>query len=275
MRLTSLTPWLLSLLGLYAVYIAVLYLAQSSMIYPGAGPRVRPPLAPDRADREVIWLQTSFGRVEAWLLPARPTSAAAMPAIVLGHGNAELIDTMPEGFLRFRDLGYAVLQVEYPGYGDSDGEPSMESVTEAFVAAYDALAARPEIDAGHILGMGRSLGGGAICALAAQRPLQGLILVATFTDLRSLAASYLAPGWFVRDPYDNLSVVRAFDGPVLVAHGNRDRLIPRRHGERLAAAASRGRLLRYDSGHGECPPDFDLFWRDEHAFLDEHDLPLP
>ena len=49
--------------------------------------------------------------------------------------------------------------------------------------------------------------------LAAQRPLQALVLVATFTDLPALAAGYPAPGFLARDVYDNLAVVRSFEGP--------------------------------------------------------------
>lgn len=260
----------LVLVGFYAAYLAVLYPSQRGLVYPGAGPRQRPPLAADRADRQLLWLQTGFGPVEAWLLPPRGASASIpTPAVIVGHGNAETIDAIPAGFLGWRDLGYAVLLVEYPGYGDSAGEPSVASVTEAFVAAYDALAAHPEVDGQRILGMGRSLGGGAVCALAARRPLAALVLVATFADLPSLARRFLAPAALVRERYDNAAVLAAFDGPVFIAHGTRDDLIPLAHARRNAAAARRGRLVTYDAGHGDCPGDFETFWRDVGTFLAE------
>jgi hypothetical protein len=53
-----------------------------------------------------------------------------------------------------------------------------------------------------------------------------------------MAASMLAPPFLLRDPYDNLSAVRQFEGPVLVLHSRRDEVISFAHGERLAAAAS-------------------------------------
>ena len=98
----KLIPWIVGVCGLYVAYLGLLYLMQSSMLYPGAASRERPPLPEDRADREVIWLETSVGRVEAWLLPPRRRAMAAgpVPAVIIGHGNAELIDSMPEGFLR-------------------------------------------------------------------------------------------------------------------------------------------------------------------------------
>ena len=271
MRIAALIPWLLGLVGLYSAWLIVLYVAQRSMVYPGTRIRERPPLAADRHDREIIWLETGFGRVEAWFLPALTASAGPPPgaAVILAHGNAELIDSIPGGFLRARERGYAVLLVEYPGYGDSAGEPSTDTVTRTFVAAYDMLAARTDVDADRIVGMGRSLGGGAICALAAQRPLQALILLSTFADLPSLSRRYLAPSAIASERYDNETVLRTYAGPVFIAHGTRDELIGVEHARRNAAASTRARLVTYDARHDECPVDFDRFWVDVDAFLAE------
>jgi pimeloyl-ACP methyl ester carboxylesterase len=267
-KIIAAIPWLCSLAGLYVAWLVLLYVAQRSMVYPGTRIRERPPLALDRADREILWLACEFGRVEAWLLkPHTGDTSNPVPVVIIGHGNAELIDSIPDGFLRFRDRGYAVLLVEYPGYGDSAGNPTMASVTETFVTAYDSLAARADIAADGILGMGRSLGGGAICALAAQRTLQALVLVSTFADLPSLSRRYLAPAVLASERYDNEGVLREFDGPVLIAHGTRDELIPPAHAQRNLQAARRGRLVTYDARHDECPVDFERFWADVDAFL--------
>lgn len=260
MRLTAVLPWLAGVGGLYAVWLLVLYLAQQSMVYPGARVTTRPPLAEDRADREIVWVETSFGRIEAWWLPAR--SGPMRGAVIVGHGNAELIDTIPEGFLGFRDRGYGMLLVEYPGYGESAGKPSIDTVTEAFIAAYDVLAARPDVDGGHIIGMGRSLGGGAICALAQHRRLQAMVLIATFADLPSLSRRYLAPSALATERYNNEAVLREFDGPVFIAHGTRDELIALPNAHRNQQAAARATLQTYDARHDECPADFERFWSD-------------
>lgn len=268
----GLLTWILGAAGAYVLWLVLLYLLQGSMIYPGRRIGERPPLSPDRAEREVIWLETSFGRVESWWLPPRGAVSGPTPAVVLAHGNAELIDTIPGGFLGFRDRGVGVLLVEYPGYGDSAGEPSVQTVTETVVAAFDALAARADVDSTRILGMGRSLGGGAVCALAAQRPLAGLVLVATFADLPSLSRRYLAPSSLATERYDNEAVLRRYDGPVFIAHGTRDELIPLPHAHRNAGAAARSTLRTYDARHDECPVDFDRFWADVDAWLTAEDV---
>ena len=265
----------LAAVALYSAYIGVLYVAQRAMLFP------RPAEVPEvvsEAGREVVWLRTSAGEIESWYYPPPANDATAgspttgAPAVILAHGNAELIDTFPREFLQFRDLGMALLLVEYPGYGRSQGSPSQRSITAALTAAYDTLVARDEIDADRIVLFGRSLGGGAVCALAAQRPAAALVLLSTFTSVREMAGRYLAPQFMVRDPFDNLAVVDSYGGPVLVIHGTDDGLIPVSHGERLSAAAARGRLLRYSCGHGDCPSDWNLFWRDLGQFLRDHGL---
>jgi pimeloyl-ACP methyl ester carboxylesterase len=218
-------------------------------------------------DIERIWLHTSSGRVEAWYLPPEKKSDRPSPVVIFAHGNGELIDYRPGEFSDFTQAGIGVLLVEYPGYGRSEGSPSEKSITEAFVTAYDTIAARSDVDTGKIILFGRSLGGGAVCALTARRPCAALILQSTFTTIRSFAARFLVPAFIVRDPFDNLSVVKSFTNPVLVIHGKYDDIIPYEQGAALYKAAQKGQMISYDCGHNDCPPDRDIFWQDVQSFL--------
>ena len=259
--------YILVVVGLYVLYCGLLFLFQRSMLFPGAGLRIAPFVESRPAHSEVISLKTSFGSVESWYYAPELRSAQPSPAVIIAHGNAEHIDTLPAEFLRFTQLGLAVLAVEYPGYGRSEGSPSQETIAETFVKAYDTLVARDDVDGERIVLFGRSLGGGAVCTLAARRPSAALILLSTFTGIRQLARRYPAPTALVRDPFDNLHVLRQYDGPVLVMHGTADELIPHSHGQTLSAAARRGRLVDLECGHNDCPPNWDGFWRDISQFL--------
>jgi len=162
--------------------------------------------------------------------------------------------------------------VEYPGYGRSAGSPSQKSITQTFLAAYDALSNRKDVDPSRIILFGRSLGGGAVCALAARRPSAALILMSTFTSARAFAKRYLAPSFLVRDPFDNLAVVKNYPAPVLILHGRRDTVIPFSHGVELHRAARQGTLIAYEAGHNDCPPDWKVFWRHVRSFLRENKI---
>ncbi len=268
MKRSTMAKILIGIGGLYAVYGGLLFLLQRQMIFPRfmVGPPPENLTLPPNV--HVVWIETSFGPVEAYLmLPDRDSAKEPVPMVLFAHGNGERIDFWPEVFYPFLDLGMGVFMVEYPGYGKSAGSPSQEAVTEVFVQAYDFLVSRKDVDSKRIIPVGRSLGGGAVCALAAKRPVKALILMSTFTSIRSFARRYLMPTVLVRDPFDNLSVVRSFEGPVLVIHGDKDETIPYRHGLTLFENAKKGKMITYPAGHNDCPPDWSVFFRDVGEFL--------
>lgn len=251
----------------YLVYGGFVFLMQRQIMFPRYLIET-PPKGVDPPFLRKIWIKTSFGKTEAWFLPPESMNRAEpSPVVIFAHGNGEIIDFWPNELQRFNRLGIAVLLVEYPGYGRSEGTPSQKSIAETFSSAYDFLIARKDVDPAKIILFGRSLGGGAVCTLAAERPSAALILMSTFTSARSFAKKYLVPGFLVRDPFDNLAVVRDYPKPVLLIHGKFDEVIPYSHGTRLYKAAHYAEMITYESGHNDCPPDWEIFWRDLEVFL--------
>jgi len=254
----------------YAGYAILCFLAQRSLIYPGRSITVaaQPPAA--STGLVPLWLDTRDGRVESWFLPAREASSGVRrPVVIFFHGNGEVIDFLPEQAEGFREMGMGVLLVEYPGYGRSGGAPSEVNITAAAVAAYDAVTRRPDVDPARIIAFGRSLGGGAACALARERPVAALVLQSPFTSLRPFARQMFLPGFLLRDVFDNRQVVAVFTGPVLILHGSRDDIIPFTQGKELARAARDGQLVELSCAHNDCPPDWRKFYGIIGAFLQE------
>ena len=258
---------------LYSAYCCFLFVMQRQIIfprshipYPSGAENVVPGL-------EKIWLSTHSGKFETWFMPplninpSGPVPTKPAPAVIFGHGNAELIDFCPEELKGFTRIGIGVLLIEYPGYGRSDGSPSQKSISHAFNAGYDYLVSRKDVDPNRIILFGRSLGGGAVCALASNRPSAALILQSTFTSARAFASRFLAPGFLLRDPFDNLSVVSTYTGPVLIIHGKYDDIIPLSHGKTLYKKVRNGKMIVYDCGHNDCPPNQEVFRKDIETFL--------
>lgn len=249
------------ILALIAVLLLVnllgMYFLQPRITFPRPPVHAQIPQAVVRAGGESWWLDAAGDRVEAWLLPAATTTGPA-PLLIHAHGNGELIDFWAQEFTTLRDAGIHVLLVEYPGYGRSAGDPSEASLTAAFVAAYDRAIADPRIDAGRVIGYGRSLGGGAIGQLAARRPMAALILESTFTSLRDVVRRYYIPDWLVRNRFDTRAMLAGFQGPVLIIHGTRDGILPAAHAHALKAAAPGATLHLLPCGHNDCPPQWEL-----------------
>jgi uncharacterized protein len=251
--------------ALYVAFLCALFLRQGSIIYPGAQIAVGP--APPQADGVVpLKIATSQGSVEALFLPA-PSTGVQQPVVVFAHGNGEVIDYWISALHGFQERGIGVLLVEYPGYGRSSGSPSERSIRAAMDAAYDRIAADPRVDRTRIFGFGQSLGGGAICLLARDRPLRALILQSTFTSLDSFTARYWTPSFLLRDHFDSLASVRRFPGPVLVIHGREDPVIPWKQGLQLAAGSPHSTFKLYDCGHVCWDPEHLPFWQDVMPFL--------
>ena len=253
---------------IYAVYSGYYFFMQRSIIYPRHIIRTPPYISDSVPGLERIWLETESGRVEAWYLPASDSSKQLpVPAMIIAHGNAELIDYWPPIVQEIREMGMSVLLVEYPGYGRSEGKPGEASLTETFITAYDSLVSKPEVDAARILLFGRSIGSGVICALARERPSAAMILMSPFSSISSMASDYYLPGFLAKDKFDNLDLISSYDNPVLFVHGRKDRIIPYKHSEKLLAAARNGELITYERGHNDLIDDWSLFWNEVRPFL--------
>ena len=263
----------IGLAGIYLAYCTLLFVFQRQMLFPRS-------MAPTLADMpanfpglERIWLQLPGMRVESWLLPAGTRDRPA-PAVILTHGNAETIDFLPEEFHLFKNRGVTLMMVEFPGYGRSEGSPSQTAISAVMEKAYDVLVNRPDVDGDRIILMGRSLGGAATCQLAVRRPSRALILISAFTSVTAFAPRYLVPPFLVRDPFDNLAVMRTYRQPVLIFHGIRDEIIPYRHGQTLAANAGDATLVSFESGHNDLLTG-PRFWQEIDAFFKRIDLFAP
>lgn len=243
-----------ALLAGYLCYLALLFVQQRSVMFPGASMgwdgvgRALP------ARAEVVTIPASFGHVQGVLLRARqlPGDHGGAPAALYFHGNAEFVDQNVPLLEPLAAAGMHVLLVEYPGYAGSDGRPSRASLDEAALKAYDWVAARREVDASRIVVIGRSIGTGPAVVLARQRPASAVVLLAPFGSLDDFAHRMAAPAFLLRDRYDNLSL-RDYRGPILLFHGRDDDIIPYRNSEILLKAAPDATLVSMDCGHNDCP----------------------
>jgi len=268
----NLTRIVISIVAVYLCYATVLFLGQRAIIYPGRTIRVAGQTPAFSSGIGSLWLETRFGRSEAWFLPAMGAPAGKRPVVLCFHGNGEVIDFLPKQVEGFQKMGMDVVLVEYPGYGRSEGCTSEASITATAIAAYDTIIKRDDVDPGRMIAFGRSLGCAAACTLAANRPVAALVLQAPFTSTRPFARRLLLPAFLVRDIFDNRTKLAAFPGPVLILHGNRDDVIPLAHGRELAGTASKGRLIELSCAHNDCPPDWPEFWHIIEQFFEEEGI---
>jgi fermentation-respiration switch protein FrsA (DUF1100 family) len=195
-------------------------------------------------------------------------------AVLYCHGNAGNLSHRGEGLRRWVDrFGIGVLIFDYPGYGKSTGLPTEEGCYAAANACYDFLTTVIQVPPEKLLIYGGSLGGAVAIDIASRRTPRALILVSAFSSLADMARKqfpWLPTRWLVRDQWDNLNKIHLTGGPVFIAHGTADRVVPFTQGLRLFAAASEPKhflpLQGYDHKHTPGPEFYEALNR----FLKDH-----
>jgi hypothetical protein len=240
--------WLAALLGLaaalYTLHVALLWLGQRRILYkPDPAPPLPPPAAPpDRRDLATV---TDDGlRLHHWIWPA---PADDRPILVVFHGNAGNRGGTVAKYERAVAWGCGLVLTDYRGYGGNPGRPTEPGLIRDGLAVVDALTAQGVAPARLVL-HGESLGSGVATAVAAQRPVGGLILEAPFDSIAALAQRiywYTPAKWLLRDPWDSAARIGAVRCPILVLHGGQDTLIPPLHGRRLFDAAPEPKSWRF------------------------------
>lgn len=240
----------------YVLLVALAWLLQERIAFPAPRAAVPEPKRVGLAHGERIELAMGDGtRLVGWYLAPRAGDDAPSPALLWFYGNGETIAAIWPILREFQPPRTALLAVDYPGYGGSEGRATEAAIYAAAEVAYQALRARPEIDPQRIYVYGRSLGSAAATTVAARHPVAGLILESPFTNAADMAreAYPILPQFILRLSLDNLSRIREVRCPVLILHGTDDRLVPTEMGMRVAAAAA-GPVevsLIQGSGHNE------------------------
>jgi hypothetical protein len=210
---------------------ATMYFAQDSLLFfpqPLAGPpRVARPVEPVAVERE------EGVKVRGWLVK---TAHPRAPLIIYYGGNAEELSwQMTEPW----PAEWALALVNYRGYGESDGQPSEAALFGDALAVFDALVRRPDVDAGRVVLVGRSLGSGVATYVAAECPVAAVVLISPYDSMAAVGQRHypwLPVTLLLKHPFDSASRAPGVRVPLLAIAGERDGIIPPAHSRALVAA---------------------------------------
>ena len=211
-------------------------------------------------------LTTADGQnIILWYAPARP----GMPTILYFQGNAGEIGDRPLRFNYYHSRGFGVAYLSYRGFGGSSGSPSEAGLITDANAAYDWLIAKG-VEPGRIVLLGESLGSGVAVQLAAKREVGALALEAPYTSTAEVAAKiywWLPVHALMKDQFKSIDFIAAVVAPLLIIHGEEDRLVPVEFGKRLFAAANQPKELDVVPGFGHDVLFEETTWAREAEFF--------
>jgi len=259
---------LLTIIGGVIVGLSILlYVSQERMIFMPQPAPIAPPRAAE-LNIEEVKIEVEPGLLlRGWL--ARPAAASQrLPLAIYFGGNAEEVSGMVS--LAGRFPGWALLAVNYRGYGGNPGAPSERALFADALAIYDWAARRGDVDAAHIATIGRSLGSGVAVYLAAERPLAAVVLIAPFDSLRAVAQRHYPylPMHLLRHPFDSLARAPRIESPLLIVAAERDSIVPIEHARALYAAWHGPKTWREIAGADHNDLDADpAYWQAIASFL--------
>lgn len=217
--------------------------------------------------REVVIPAQDGTKLHAW--HAGGALASSAPLVIYFGGNAEETSWMLEELRHAPGVSWLI--TSYRGYGLSAGSPGEAALASDALHWYDHAMTFPGADAKRIFLFGRSLGSGVAVALAARRPVAGVILATPYDSLAAVAKHhywYLPVDLLLKHRFDSIAQAPNLRMPLLCLIAARDEVIPPQHAERLFLAwgGEKRKVLLPDAGHNGTDDD-PAFWPAIRKFL--------
>jgi hypothetical protein len=214
-----------------------------------------PPTIEGIAGEDIYFDGSMSQRLNGWLY----LRTESPYTILFSHGNSGNL-TIRHHLCRLMLLsGFSVFVYDYQGFGRSTGKPTVEGICSDGAAAFDYLVGKRGVDPARIVLYGESLGVSVASHLSSIRQCRGLVLQSGFSSLRTIASEHFPllriypKALFPSPPLDNIEILKASMLPVLLIHGELDRVIPVKHSiDMYHAASGPKRFLRLPgTAHGD------------------------
>jgi len=229
---------LLVLLLLAGAVIGMLWAMQRQLIYFPDATEVPPAGEVIEGARDVTLYTADGLELGAWFVPSDSSHDRRM-AVLVAPGNGGNRVGRADLARELSRRGFAVLLMDYRGYGGNPGSPSEEGLASDALAGaelLEELGYPPE----RTIYFGESLGTGVVAALQARRPPAGLVLRSPFTELADVGAHHypwLPVRTLLRDRFPVVEHLSSSRVPVTVIYGDRDSVVPTTLSARVADAA--------------------------------------
>lgn len=237
------------LAGAAALCGGVLFVTQKSLVFQQRKEHLPVPLALEE-HLERLWLATPSGDLRAWWVEG-PTGSERV--VLLFPGAIGNVSHESHTIEYFRNCGASVLAIDYPGYGESGGDPSERAFYQAADAAFRFLTQKRGAASSEIVVFGRSLGSVLALHVSARAACRGVILHSSFLSIPDVAASrypFLPVRPFCLIRFQARAAAESVRSPVLFIHAEHDRAVPLRLGRRCySRVRAPKRFLVVPGGH--------------------------
>jgi alpha-beta hydrolase superfamily lysophospholipase len=226
---------------------------------------------------EEYWIAVKDRKLQAWFVRA-PTRGSAPRAMLLFQGGNDVISELGPLQKYLFDHHISSLAFDFTGNGRSTGQPSVETLTEDGLAAFQKLQELVGAET-RVYAWGYSSGTARLLAALnqGQVKLDGVVLMGPFTTSRALMLHHMhflpkgLGALFIPEYWNNVAMLQQLTVPVLIVHSRADEAVPFAHGEILAQAGQVPIRLRAVDGlkHNDCwNPLHEAYWLPVFDFME-------
>jgi len=176
------------------------------------------------------------------------------------HGNAGRLENRIYKLNHFPKLDLNYLIFAYRGFSGNNGKPTEEGIYKDSRAVINWLDSKG-IKKKDIILYGESLGGAVAIEIAQDESYAGIILESPFTSMEKAAKiyyPYLPVKLLLKDKYKTDEKILNVNSPILVMHGEKDKIVPFHMGKKIFDLAKN--------------PKYSFFSNDDDHMMDYNDL---
>lgn len=146
------------------------------------------------------------------------------------HWNGWPIEYFYSDIQYISDLGYSVIALEFPGYGNSTWIPSIEENRDVSRIFYEKMQQKLGFKDTNVILWWYSVGTALAVDFGRQRDFDALVLFAPFSSRYDMAKETfgfpIQKLFFLEDSYISRESIKLIDEPTLIIHGNKDKVVP-------------------------------------------------
>jgi len=160
--------------------------------------------------------------------------------LVYFHGNAGSLENRIHKLNHFQDMNVNFLIIAWRGFNGNKGKPSERGLYVDGKSAIDWLI-KKGADEKNLILYGESLGTGVATHLAQNKNYAGVILETPFTSMVDAAKNfypYVPINLLLKDKFENFKKVKNINAPILVMHGEVDKIVPFSMGKKIYEIAN-------------------------------------
>ena len=178
--------------------------------------------------------------------------------ILFFHGNAGSLENRTYKLNHFKDLKVNFLIIAWRGFSGNKGKPNEMGLYEDAESAVKWLNAKG-IKEKNIILYGESLGTGVAIEIAQNKNYAGIILESPFTSMVNMGKKYypfFPVRFLLKDKFESYKKITNISVPVLIMHGEVDKIVPYDMGKKMYALANEPKFF-YSQKYGDHMIEYD------------------